>query len=86
MRAIRRLGAEGVRFDLILADPPYATPIEPVLREIMAAGLLEPGGTLVGERGRGHAVAPVDGLALVELREYGDTVMSRLEATPQPGG
>jgi len=86
VRSIRRLGGEGVRFDLVLADPPYATPIDSMLRELVAAGILSPGGTLVVERGRGHAVTPVEGLALVESREYGDTVLSRLEASIPSGG
>lgn len=86
LRAIRRLGGEGARFDLVLADPPYATPAEPVLQALVAARLLAPGGTLVVERGRGHAVAPVVGLTQVDCRRYGDTVMIRFEASPQPGG
>jgi 16S rRNA (guanine(966)-N(2))-methyltransferase RsmD len=85
LRAIRRLASEGARFDLVLADPPYAEPVEPVLRELVAARILAPGGKLVVERGRGHAVAPMDGLTLVDCREYGDTVMSWLETSDERG-
>ncbi len=86
VQGLRRLAREGLDFDLVLADPPYASgEAERVLREVAGQGLLRPGGTLVIERGRRHPVRPVAGLALVEQREYGDTVIERL--TPvEPGG
>lgn len=85
-RGVRRLAKEADRFDLVLADPPYAAPTEALLAELVASGILNPGATLVIERGRGHAVAPVAGLVVVDQREYGDTVMTRLEAPMAAGG
>jgi 16S rRNA (guanine(966)-N(2))-methyltransferase RsmD len=87
LRAIRQLAREGARFDLVLADPPYAeAALEPLLREIAEAAILQPGATLVIERGRRHPVAAVPGLTLVEHREYGDTVVTRFTASPHSGG
>ncbi|MGH0030023.1 MAG: 16S rRNA (guanine(966)-N(2))-methyltransferase RsmD [Myxococcota bacterium] len=85
LRGLRRLAGEGARFDLVLADPPYEAPVEDLLVALAGSGLLAPGGTLVLERGRGQTVAAVDGLGLVEHREYGDTVMSRFEASASGG-
>lgn len=86
VRGLRRLAREGLRFDLVLADPPYASgEAERVLREIAEGGLLCPEGVLVIERGRRHPVPRVQGLALVEQRSYGDTTIERF--TPaDPGG
>ena len=42
-------------YDLVLADPPYATPVEEVLdvlRSLLSGGWLAPGAVLVVERGR----------------------------------
>lgn len=86
LRALRRLGGEGRRFDLVLVDPPYATPVEPVLRALVAYRLVSSGGAVVVERGRGHALSGVEGLRQVEQRAYGDTVLFRLEAISQTGG
>lgn len=86
LRAIRTLAREDARFDLVLADPPYAADaLAPLLPALAGAGILLPGGTLVVERGRRHAVPAVDGLALVEHREYGDTVITRYCATHAGG-
>ena len=86
LRGLRRLAREGSSFDLVLADPPYAAgALEGLLREVAETGILHPGGTLVIERGRRHAVTPVAGLLLVEHREYGDTVITRFTAA-NPGG
>ncbi len=45
--------ARGRRYDLVLADPPYATPAEEVqgvLRALVAGAWLAPGAVLVVER------------------------------------
>ena len=86
LRGVRRLGAQGARFDLVLADPPYDAPADDLLEALVGAGILLPGATLVIERRRGHAVAPVDGLALLEHRAYGDTVLTSLTAVTGSGG
>jgi len=88
LHGLRRLAREGARFDLVLADPPYAAgELDRLLHGIAAAGVLLPGGTLVVERGRRHPVLPasVPGLRLVEHREYGDTVITRFAGSRDPG-
>jgi 16S rRNA (guanine(966)-N(2))-methyltransferase RsmD len=79
-RALRRLGREGQRFDLVLLDPPYAEGevLERALAGLVAERLLAAGATVVVERGRRHPVAPVAGLAPVDERRYGDTVVATL--------
>jgi 16S rRNA (guanine966-N2)-methyltransferase len=86
VRGLGRLAKEGERFDLVLADPPYDTPVDPTLSALVASGVLVPGGTLVVERGRGHVVEPIEGLVPVSYREYGDTAMTHFEACGDFGG
>lgn len=81
-RAVRRLAREQARFDLVLADPPYAAGgLDALLRELADARILLPGATLVIERGRRHPVTTVAGLSVVEHRAYGETVISRFTAS-----
>ena len=84
VRGLRRLAASGARFHLVLMDPPYAS--EEVSRALAALrdlGLLAEGGTVVIERGRRHSLPHVEGWDPLDERRYGDTVVSRLEATPE---
>jgi pantetheine-phosphate adenylyltransferase len=86
LRAIRRLGREGARFELILADPPYASgEAERALAEVVACGLLVPGGTLVLECGRRHPLPTPEALSVVDQRHYGDTRVVRFVARSEPG-
>lgn len=65
------------RFDLVFADPPWAL-AESVAEALggMGAGLLNPGGTLVLERGRkGSAPGEFGGLDGPDTRRYGDTIL-----------
>ena len=81
VRALRRLERERERFDLILADPPYASSEpERVLAEVARGAILVPGGTLVLECGRRHPLPTPEGLAVVDERHYGDTRVVRFEA------
>jgi 16S rRNA (guanine(966)-N(2))-methyltransferase RsmD len=84
---IRRLGREGERFDLVFLDPPYASDEAPrALRAIVEAAILASGGTLVVEAAWRHPVPAVSGLALVETRRYGDTVLLRYAGTAATDG
>ncbi len=77
-RAIPRLAAEGRRFALVFADPPYAEQVvAEVARAVGEGGLLAEGGTLVVEHGR-REVAPdtVGELQRVDSRRFGDTMVS----------
>lgn len=79
---VRRLGRAAARFDLVLADPPYALQVAPALVAALgAAAIVAEGGTLVIESSRRHPVQPVPGWRVVSDRRYGDTVVTRL--TPE---
>ena len=66
-------------FDLALIDPPHAIEDLPqVLAELVASGLMAPEGTVVVETGKGHSLAPVEGLVEFAQRCYGDTRITRL--------
>jgi 16S rRNA (guanine966-N2)-methyltransferase len=82
--ALRRLAREGLGHDLVLVDPPYAaSETEAVLRAVAGAGILAPGATLVIETSRRHPPGPVPGLARLDERRYGDTLVVRF--APQGG-
>jgi 16S rRNA (guanine(966)-N(2))-methyltransferase RsmD len=82
--ALRRLAREGQRHDLVLVDPPYAAgAVEAVLRAVAEAGILAPEATLVIETSRRHPPGAVPGLARLDERRYGDTLVVRFG--PQVG-
>jgi 16S rRNA (guanine966-N2)-methyltransferase len=91
-RVVRALGRRGERFDLVLVDPPYASgEAGRALEAVVAAGILARGATVVLESGRRHPVPVPAGLAPIDERRYGDTVVTRLspvtdgaEAKSQP--
>jgi 16S rRNA (guanine966-N2)-methyltransferase len=87
-RAVRRLGELGERFDLVLADPPYAAAgeLERVLAALTKSGVLAKGATLVVESGRCHAVPVPQGLRLADERRYGDTRITRWVVDDSPEG
>jgi 16S rRNA (guanine966-N2)-methyltransferase len=73
------LGAPADRaYDVVLVDPPYATPDAEVAGWLAAAhahGWLAPGAVVVVERGRGAAFPWPPPLRAVRERRYGDTVL-----------
>jgi len=76
--AVRRLGREGERFDLVLLDPPYASGApRGVLEALVEAGVLAPEAEVVLERSRSHSLPAVAGLGRLDERRYGDTLISR---------
>src|SRR5262249_10547575 len=79
--ALPALAARGAQFDLIFADPPYALQASQRLAERIAAlGLLAPQGRAVLERSkREPQPALPEGLALLDERRYGDTVVLVLQ-------
>lgn len=80
-RALRQLARGGERFDLVLLDPPYEADEAPgVLEALVGCGILAPAATLVVEHHRRHPVPTVRGLEVLDSREYGDTVVTRLVA------
>jgi 16S rRNA (guanine966-N2)-methyltransferase len=80
-RVVRQLGRQGERFDLVLLDPPYASEEVPrVLEALLGSGVLAPGALVVVEHHRRQPVSEPPGLALLDARRYGDTVVTRLVA------
>jgi 16S rRNA (guanine966-N2)-methyltransferase len=79
--AIRRLGRAGRCFDLVFLDPPYASDeVERALAGIREHQILRPGAMVVIERSRRHALPDLSGLAVLDERRYGDTLVTRLVA------
>jgi 16S rRNA (guanine966-N2)-methyltransferase len=73
---LRRLGGE-TAFDLVFLDPPYAGVALPrVLAGLVAAGALAPGALVVAESDRRHPPGPIEGLAAIDERRYGDTLIT----------
>ena len=86
LAVVRRLGRSAERFDLVLADPPYAFEVGPeLLTLLLAARIVAPGGTVVIESSRRHPLRPVVGWRVVSDRRYGDTVVTRLTPDPEVG-
>jgi 16S rRNA (guanine966-N2)-methyltransferase len=62
----------GAPFDLAFLDPPYAKGLgEKAAAQLVTHGWLAPGALLVFERGRGEPDPKLDGLSLVDARDYG---------------
>ncbi len=85
-RAARTLAAGAGAFDLVLVDPPYADVASGdaarALDAVVRVGALRAGARVVLEHAKGDAPPPIDGLALLDTRRYGDTSLSFYEATP----
>ena len=71
-RALLSLAARGVRFDLVVADPPYETKDAGALAA--AADVLTPEGIFVLQQDRFGAPPDLPGLFLLERRAYGRNV------------
>jgi 16S rRNA (guanine966-N2)-methyltransferase len=86
LRALGRLERQGRRFDLVLLDPPYAS--DEAARSLAALArseLLPEGAMVVVESSRRRPPPAVEGLELVDVRRYGDTLVTRLRRAEAPG-
>jgi len=73
---LRRL-AGNRPFDLAFLDPPYASGrLAATLGALAAAELLAQGALVVAESDRRHPPGPVEGLAAIDERRYGDTLIT----------
>ncbi len=80
LTAIRRLGAAGRRFSVIVMDPPYGQGWVPrTLDAIGTAGILAPGGLVVAE-GHWRDRPAADGWRLEREARYGETALWYLRA------
>ena len=69
----------GPPFDLVFLDPPYGQGLgESAAAAALAGGWIAPGATLVWEESRPPLLLP--GLALLDQRRYGDTLVTICEA------
>jgi 16S rRNA (guanine(966)-N(2))-methyltransferase RsmD len=85
--AIRRLGRRGECFELILMDPPYASgEAEKAMAALAEARILSVDGILLLESSRHQLPGEVAGLARLDARRYGDTVMLRFRNCNGCGG
>jgi 16S rRNA (guanine966-N2)-methyltransferase len=63
-------------YDVVLLDPPYADPVDPVLSRLVDGGWLAPGAQVVVERGlRSSPPAWPPGLLALRSRRYGQTCL-----------
>jgi 16S rRNA (guanine966-N2)-methyltransferase len=86
LRELRRLAGAGRRFDLVLLDPPYASDeAARALAALAGSELLPEGAMVVIESSRRMPPAPVAGLAALDARRYGDTLITRLRRTRAAG-
>lgn len=79
--AMKFLGQTGSRFDLIFADPPYASAVfDRLAAEVFGRGMLRPGGLLVLEHSSAmKSVGTGAGSPVVE-RAFGETGISIFQA------
>ena len=84
-QALRLLASEGVRFDLVYLDPPYAVSLTAYLAALAEFRLLAPCGLVIAEhRADTPPEAPAP-LALTRRKAYRDTVLSFYTwAEPRP--
>ena len=76
-QAVLRRLAGGRPFDLVFLDPPYASEgLALALRGLVEAGLLAPDALVVAESDRRHPPVPTEGLAAIDERRYGDTLIT----------
>jgi 16S rRNA (guanine966-N2)-methyltransferase len=86
VRALHRLAARDRRFDLVLLDPPYASEeAGRALAALAGSELLPEGAMVVIETSRRSPPAPVAGLAALDARRYGDTLVTRLRRARHAG-
>jgi len=74
--ALRRL-APGAAFELVFVDPPYAGDhLGGALIGLVTGAVLAPGARVVVESDRRHPPGPIEGLAAIDERRYGDTLIT----------
>jgi len=67
-----------VPFGLVFLDPPYADrEVARVLAQLAGSGWIDPAGLVVVESDRRHAPGTIEGLAALDERRYGDTLITR---------
>lgn len=70
-RAIEKTAGLGCRFDIVFLDPPYDRDAAPVLRGLLAGGILAEGALIVLERATRRLPTVVEGVRIVRTKVYG---------------
>jgi 16S rRNA (guanine966-N2)-methyltransferase len=83
-RFLKRTEVTELTFDIIFADPPYASEeIEKILPSIDAGDILRPGGCLVVEHpAKKTIVVPCKNLRQIKNYKYGDTMLTLYRKEP----
>ena len=86
LAVLPRLAAEP-GYDLAFVDPPYTgAQLVRALAGLAAARVLRPHALVVAESDRRHAPGPIVGLAAIDERRYGDTLITwYVPGGPDPG-
>jgi 16S rRNA (guanine(966)-N(2))-methyltransferase RsmD len=81
-RALRRLAAEGARFEIVFLDPPYATDLAArTLEALGAGGVVAPGAIVVAQHATKRAPSPDVGvLKAFRTRRFGETTLTFFRA------
>lgn len=75
--AIKMLGSENAKFDIIFMDPPYMAGLyKPTLMAILEENLLNKGGCVIAEYPAKVELPVVEGFKIVRTKDYKTTVMS----------
>jgi 16S rRNA (guanine(966)-N(2))-methyltransferase RsmD len=83
--ALRRLGREGLQFDGVLLDPPYGDDlVDRSLSQLLAAGIMGPGGWIVVEHHIDEPPAPGGLSYLTRTHRYGKSAVTALMTPKEP--
>ncbi|HCT65013.1 MAG TPA: 16S rRNA (guanine(966)-N(2))-methyltransferase RsmD [Lachnospiraceae bacterium] len=75
--AIKMLGNENAKFDIIFMDPPYMSGLyKPTLMAILAADILNKDGCIIAEHPAKVELPVAEGFKIVRTKDYKKTVMS----------
>lgn len=88
LKAVRQLGAEEKRFEIIFIDPPYSQGwVEKCLEAIQSANLLTPEGLILAEESsRVDLPDALSGYGRIKSYKYGDTALHIFKLPRHPEG
>ena len=72
-KAMKQLLEAGIRFDIVLVDPPYDLNINPVLNTLSSTGIVKPKGWVVVERSKLSLDIMPENFAEIKKKTYGYT-------------
>jgi len=79
-RALKQFQQAGVRFDIVLMDPPYQMDVMPILKSLSVTGIVKKEGWIVLERGKTLDVNTIpEGLVEVKEKTYGSSKIHILQ-------